>query len=916
MASEAEIDLVVNASQALGQVTRDLNQIVTTAENGAPDIDLNAALNAQASLLSVQNDLDDLIQNADPDSIDLDAVLDQLHTLNQLDSDLDDVIRAAQAGAAQDPIQLQGVLDGSRTLVGVRSELDAVITTIQRVTPPITLRGEVDWDRDALRSSARSIRDDLTRVLRTAGDASRGAASALLPVGVGIAGIGAAAGTAAPLVAGLVGAVESIIPAAAVATTGLLAIQLATNTVRLGMLGVSEAVELAFDPEAKPEDLAKAMENLAPNARDFVTQLQEMKGEFKDLQLGVQDRLFKGLDDTLVGLSRSALPQVQGALNRTAVTLNTMARGVGDAAMELAENGTLGRALKGATTGLNNLVELPAQATTAFGQLAAAAAPSFDRITKALAKAAEGWSKDLTEAFDSGALEKRIDQAVDALAQLGRVGANVFGIIGNVADAASQEGQGLFGTLEMITGALRDVTGSEAFQTLIGELVATMATAGREAFPIFTTALSIVSQVMAQLAPIARELLRVLGPTLVQILDATEEPILALSEALGIAVEALLPLIELAGELIAGALPALTPLFETLGRVITEMTPVIEELAKNIGIQLTPFLEALPVILEEILPLFETLAAEVFPVLAEMLVELSPYLADLSLELADLAVQLAPVIADFLSFSTILLGKIIPVIGPLLTGLIVTLTLVLRLLAMAMEEFVLPALRTVGNVLSGDFSGALESAGVDAGAMKNAVTSAFNQMAGNAIGSVVQMAVGIGREAARAGVALLRGVNDGINKVKTLLSNLPSIARGILSGLGSVLFSAGAALIGGLISGISSKIGEVRSKLSELTGLIPDWKGPMEKDKTLLTENGKAIMDSLMDGFDARLPEIRSQLGAITATIPQSVGQVRPAMSPVVFVTIGNEAVDQYVTTRVRRENDAEARVLAQGVRR
>lgn len=916
MASEAEIDLVVNASQALGQVTRDLNQIVRTAEDGAPDIDLTAALDAQASLLSVQNDLDDLIQNADADSIDIDAVLDQLRTLAQLDEDLDDVIRAAQAGAAQDPIQLQGVLDGARTIVDVRSELDAVITTVQRTSPPIVLRGEVDWDRDALRGTARSIRDDLTRVLRTAGNAGRGAASALLPVGIGIAGIGAAAGTAAPLVAGLVGAVESIIPAAAVATTGLLAVQLASGAVKLGMIGVGEAVKNAFDPDVKPEDLAKSLDALAPSARKFVLQLADMKEEFKDLQLGVQDRLFKGFDGTLKDLGRSALPQVQGALNRTAVTLNKMAHGVGDAAVELAENGTLGRALKGATTGLNNLVKVPAQATTAFGQLAAAAAPAFDRITEAIAKAADRWSKDLTESFGSGELEKRIDQAVDALAQLGRVAGNVFGIIGNIADAASQEGEGLFGTLEKITGALRDVTGSEAFQTLIGELVATMATAGREAFPVFTTALSIVSQVMEQLAPVVRELLRVLGPTLVQILDASEEPILALAESLGIAVEAMLPLIELAGELIAGVLPVLTPLFETLGRVITEMTPFIEQLATNIGVQLTPFLEALPGILEEILPLFEDLAAEVFPALVEMLVQLSPFLAELAVELADLAVELAPVIADFLSFSTVILGKIIPIIGPLLTGLLVTLTISLTGLSMVLNGIVLPALRTVGNVLSGDFSGALESAGIDAGAMKDAVTGAFNQMAGSSIGSVATMASGIGREAARAGAGLLRGVNDGVNKVRTLLGNLPSIARGILSGLGSVLFSAGAQLIGGLISGISSKIGEVRSKLSELTGLIPDWKGPMQRDRTLLTENGKAIMDSLMTGFDARLPEIRAQLGAITATIPQSVGRIGAAGGPVVYVTIGNEAVDQYVTTRVRRENDAEARVLAQGVRR
>lgn len=917
MATQAEIDLVVNASNALPQVTRDLNRIVTTAENGAPDIDLSAALNAQQSLASVRSDLDRLVAAADagaPD-IDIDAVLNQTRTLSQLDEQLASVIARAQAGAAQDPVQLRGVLDGSRTLVAVRGELDRVITTAQRTAPPLRVRGEIDWDRDQLRNVGNSLADVDFRLGRIAASGGR-AIGTFASASVGIVALGSAASTVAPLLAGLVTSLENIAPASALATQGMLSLALVQGTVKLGMQGVEDAIKNAFDPDVKPEDLAASLEALAPSARKFVLELSGMRKEFKELQLGVQDRLFKGLDGSLRDLSRSALPQVESALNRTAVTLNKMARGVADAAVDLAADGTLGTALKGATTGLNNLVKIPGQATTAFGQLAAAAAPAFDRVTEALADVFTEWTEGISRSFDSGALEKSIDKAVDAIAQLGRVAGNVFGILGNLMDGATASGDGLFGTLERVTQALEDVTGSAEFQVVLEELVKTMGTAATVALPVFTTALGVVSQVIQAIAPVVRELLEMLGPVLENVLTEAEAPLLTLAETLGIAAEAMFPIIELAGELISGILPILTPLFETLGRVIEEMTPFIQALADNISAQLMPILERLPEVLEMILPVFERAASEIFPALTDILTELAPHLEDLGEQLADLAVQLAPVIADFLEFSTVIISKIIPFIGPFLTALLVGLISSLNGLAMIVEDFVVPALETLGKILSGDLAGALKSAGADIGTLKDLARRAFDAMVGDAVRSIGRFASSIGQGAREAAARLYTGVREGVDNVRTILNNLPALARSAAGALGGALFSAGASLIQGLINGISSKIGQVRSKLGELTNLIPDWKGPMDVDRKLLTPNGEAIMDSLLAGFDSRLPEIRAQLGSLTATIPQSVGVPNVRMAPQIQVNIGGEAVDQYVTYRVRQENTAESRVLAQGVRR
>lgn len=924
MATQAEVDLVIDASNALPQVTRDLRRIVTTAENGAPDIDLDVALDTRSALASVQSDLDVLVDRAQAGTpgIDLDAVLDQQRSLAEVRSSLDRVIRSAQTGANQSPIDIQGVLDSGRTLTRLRRDLNRVGLAAQRTAPEINIPVRIDpdalrnvWNPDDLRNTGRSIGDfdgGLNRLASTAGRVL----GPLALVSAGIAGVGAAAGAGLPLIAGLVAGLESILPASAVATQGMLSLALVGGALTLGMQGLGDAIKNAFDPDVKPEDLAASLEALAPSARKFVLELSDMKSEFKELQLGVQERLFKGLDGSLRTLSRSALPQVGDALNRTATTLNQMARGAVDAAAELASNGTLGRALDGATTGLQNLVDLPAQATTAFGQLAAAAAPAFDRITKALAKVATEASEGLTRAFESGALEKAIDDAVAAIAQLGRIAGNVFGIIGNLLDAATVEGEGLFGTLEKVTQALQDVTGSKEFQNVIQELVETMSVLGEQAGPLFVQALGTISAAIEILAPVVRDLLDTLGPVLLDVLESAEGPILALSESFGKLVEAALPLVELVGGILAEALPILTPLFETLGRVIEEMTPFIQQLAENIGSQLTPILERLPGILETILPVFERAAAEIFPALTKVLQDMAPYLSELAVQLADLAVQLAPVIADFLEFSTVILSEVIPIVGPLLSAVIVGLIVGLSGLAAFLEGVVLPAFRTVGNLLTGDFSGALKSSGVDIQNLKETGSRAFNLLAGDALRSMSRLASDVGNYAQRAADRLRSGIQTGINNVRTLLNSLPGIARAAAASFGSTLFNAGAQLIQGLINGISSKIGQVRSKLSELTGLIPDWKGPMDVDKKLLTPNGQAIMDGLIAGFDSRLPEIRAQLGSITATIPQSVGVPRTNMQPRIQVNIGGEAVDQYVTYRVRRENDHDARVLAQGVRR
>jgi phage-related protein len=120
----------------------------------------------------------------------------------------------------------------------------------------------------------------------------------------------------------------------------------------------------------------------------------------------------------------------------------------------------------------------------------------------------------------------------------------------------------------------------------------------------------------------------------------------------------------------------------------------------------------------------------------------------------------------------------------------------------------------------------------------------------------------------RAVSAAIRALSALPGKARAQVGRLKSSVTGALSGAGSWLVNAGQRIISGLISGIRNKIGELRNTLGGITNLIPDWKGPAERDAKLLTPAGQKIMRGLMGGVASQIPAFRKQLGGLTGDIP------------------------------------------------
>jgi TP901 family phage tail tape measure protein len=138
------------------------------------------------------------------------------------------------------------------------------------------------------------------------------------------------------------------------------------------------------------------------------------------------------------------------------------------------------------------------------------------------------------------------------------------------------------------------------------------------------------------------------------------------------------------------------------------------------------------------------------------------------------------------------------------------------------------------------------------------------------------------RAALNAGLAAARSF---ATRIITVIRSIPTMIRNAFSNAGSILTGAGRAIITGLLNGINSMISYVREKLNYLTNLIPDWKGPMSKDKELLVKNGRAILGSLMTGFDKHIPVLKKYLKGFTTDIPGFVTAPRSLDGPANAVT-------------------------------
>lgn len=821
----------------------------------------------------VNNELDALLRNLpqvhlDGDSTDLDRDLVRVHReLSQLQSqrigiDIDLPTALRQIQTFQTQLQRLGdehpnVNVGAATRQASR-QLDELLAAARRVDdvhPTVTV--DIDEDRP-------------NHFLGLLGRLGSSGASAGKTIGLGFAKASAAIGTAVPLVANIVATLADVAPAAGVAVTGLIGVQLTSGAVKLAAVGMDDALSAALDP-SKADDFDKALEKLAPNARAFAKEVHSLAPELHEVQQTVQNKAFAGLDTVLDKLAAKTLPILRRGLVDSAGSVNLMAKGVGSAAVGLSESGTLGKAIDGATKGMRNLVRVPGQVVTAVGQVGAAAAPAFNKLTSGAGKVADRVADRLSKAFKSGAMEKAINTAVDLLGRIADVASNVFSIVGSIFSAADASGGGFVGTLQQISGALAKAFASPAVQSGLKALFSTMSVVAKTVAPLLGQALGVIAPVLTKLGPPIQTLVTALGDALSPIIDALGPVLVTAAGAVGTLVTAVAPLLPVLGQLVAAVLPALTPLLDALNTVFIALAPVVTQVGEILTNTLAPILAQLPAIIAPLAAAFGDNLVVWLGILGDLLVQLSPSFTQLGISFAQLLIAATPLITALTTIATELLSHLGPAIAPVIEGMALVATVLTNLVTIVINGAVIPAFQAVSKLLTGDVAGAFKAAKTLFTNVVNAAVLLFVAFPVRIAAAVSPLPGKLASAASAAGSQLVSAVRSKLSDAVKLVSGLPGRAKSALGGLGGALVSAGASLISGFISGIQSKIPSVKSVLSTLTGHLSDWKGPAAKDAKILTPAGQLLIKGFIAGIDGTTAQLKSKLTSITKALPTNV---------------------------------------------
>ncbi|MCX2949940.1 hypothetical protein [Lentzea sp. NEAU-D7] len=488
------------------------------------------------------------------------------------------------------------------------------------------------------------------------------------------------------------------------------------------------------------------------------------------------------------------------------------------------------------------------------------------------------------------------------------VGEALGTLLDNVATALSHPA--FQGALVLMFEALRDALAAlgPAFGPVavaLGKLAILVGEIARVLGPLAAEVLGTLAEVVIRLAPSVTRLVGVLGDGLLRVTEALSPVLLRVADALARAADTAL-------------VPALTT-------AINGLVPVLERLLPLIGDALVTALTSLTS--SDLLPKLAELFVQMVGVWGGMverllpeLVKLIPLVAD---ALARITEAVTPLLPGFAELATLASETLVPAfvafaleVLPALVGAIVKVAEVIapmvskgaeaarvfredvlpaaRLLASFLGENLASVLTGLADVFSGAFVAMKGSWDVFAGFLTadwdrvwrgikeigqgiwSMITGTFATFMGVNLLAPLTSGLGKMRELWSSGWEDMRqksrdawrlmadAARDGVNSVIDWVRGIPDRIVAALGPLGQLLVDAGHKVIDGFLAGLRSAFGRVKAALAELTALLPDWKGPAPRDRTILRGAGQLVIDGFIDGLESRYDAVRKSLRGLT----------------------------------------------------
>lgn len=761
--------------------------------------------------------------------------------------------------------------------VGVDVDTKAAAAELARASRDRTSTIRVDVDRSAL-----------DRIQGLVGGLTRG----LGRITGGAAGIGAIAGAFSTLAAGAAAAVVPVLqlgtalaPAVGILTALPAAAGMAVAAIAplvIAFQGMGDALGAALSGDAAA--LAEALEDLTPAAQAVVLAVRDMAPALGDIRRLVQDNFFAPLAEPVAQLGERLLPVLSDGLGGVSVALGISAARL-VAFIGEAEN-LEGLRLLFESTGraVSTMSDFFPGLLTGFRELGVVGLPFMERFSEVLNEGAIRFGEWATAAADSGEATQWLKEAVLTFQELGAIAGNVGGIIGSIFEGAG--GAGLLSTIESITGAFDDFLKSAEGTAALEGIFTGLGDVAGALQPVMGALL----EGIGALAPAIGRIAEAFGPVLTRAIEGLVPALLELEpgitsvvEALGKGIEALVDsgALELMGEALSEIMTAVAPLLPVLGELAGVLAGALAEAAIALAPGLATIAEALAESLAPVLPdladAFTELVEAVEPLippLVEALVPILEILPELLLLIAAQMSQWARIIEDLTPAIEILIGGL----GWLIDIAVRVINWVLRL-ATALFNLTEDAEQTAEDIIRA-WNNLKERTIAAAQAMAKRIVHWFNDIRSKISSAVQQARQNV--SSAFSGI-----VSAATSRVSTLLTNvraIPKRIRNALGSLGSLLRTAGRNVIQGLINGITSKLGELRSKMSEVASDVrgalpfsPAKYGPLRTHPPDVA--GETITRMIADGLERGRRIVASAAGDVAGSAVLDV-EAHPLATP------------------------------------
>lgn len=623
----------------------------------------------------------------------------------------------------------------------------------------------------------------------------------------------------------------------------------------------------------------------------------------------MMDNLAEGIDNASFGLrplvnALTKLGLVGSAyLPRMGAAFDELSRRFSAFISKASDDGSLKRWADGGIQALKTLGTIVGSVSGILGGLfkAADAAGGGNGLT-AFAANLQGIAKIINGPAFQGALTTLFRGALDAMSGLGKaigpIGDMIVALAPALSEVMATAGSAVGGLLASLASALSSPVFAEGLSDFFAGIAAGLSAIG-PAMPAVVAALSVLGSVAgtlaANLGTVLGAALTALAPVVVALATALQPLIPILGATLVTAIQTLAPALQMLvvalGQGLAAVIPALVPIIAQLAvtftQILTALIPVIPPILQLVAAFLSGLLPAIVALTPVLVQLATTIAA-VLVTAVNTLVPLIPQLAAAWLQVVASLLPLIPLVSQFLA-------AIIPIIPPIIQAMAAGSMFAAMLVGKLAAAFVAVVGRILafsasvqamaGRVAAGFTNVAARAVGLASrllatfNNMRNVVSAAMSAIAArissawSAVVSRFSSAVATVKSTVQSGfsaaVALVTSamsrfgsaVTTGVSRVLSVVRGIPGRIRGALGNLGSMLHSAGADIVRGLVNGIQSQIGAAASAAARMArAAINAAKAALKinSPSKVFKEIGRYVGDGLVLGLTGSTSKIQT----------------------------------------------------------